>query len=182
MEDLNQKLLQLVTEAGNYPPLSLERQQRLQEVYRLVMKSGKLWQEYTPYYNDALQQMWEYCCRHPEDYDCTRAGVITWLDYNLKKRLRNFRDAIAREQQRQEIILHPGDGQVINVVEHLPAPPDIDAVLDIWQTTLNWIQQDPDGILCQTCFRKYTHINCQAIFLFCILFYLIDQTSNFLHV
>ncbi|NES25841.1 MAG: sigma-70 family RNA polymerase sigma factor, partial [Symploca sp. SIO3E6] len=61
MDELNQKLRQLMAEICTYPALTLEHRQKLSEVHLLVMKSGKLWKEYKPYYNDALQQMWEYC-------------------------------------------------------------------------------------------------------------------------
>ncbi len=165
MEDFNQYLRQLVTEAANHPVGNPLRQRKLQELYRLVMKSGKLWKEYTPYYNDALQQMWEYCCQHPEDYDSTRGNVITWLDYNLKKRLRNFRDAICRKQQREAIVIQTENGQNLDPVENVAAHTDIQPTLDIWQQTLHWVKTDPDGVLRNTCFRKRADINCQTIFL-----------------
>ena len=165
MKDLNHKLCQLIAEARHYPLKSLERQQRISEVHRLVMQTGKLWRENSPYYTDALQEMWEYCCQHPEAYDPSVKRVITWLDDYLKKRLRRYRDARYRQQQRLLIILETEKGQATDAVENLSAPPDIQPTLDIWQATLDWVQTDPDGTLHRTIFRKRPAINSQTLIL-----------------
>ena len=165
MDDLDKKLRTLVTEACNHPPKSLERRQKLGEVHRLVMKSGKLWREYTPYYNDALQEMWEFCCKNPEQYDPTLKSVITWLDDYLKKRLRNLRDARYRQQRREISALATESGETTDPIANLPARTDIQPVLEIWEKTLDWVQADPDNVLRCTCFRKYSNVNCQALIL-----------------
>ncbi|MDJ0708680.1 MAG: sigma-70 family RNA polymerase sigma factor [Leptolyngbyaceae cyanobacterium MO_188.B28] len=165
MNELNQKLCQLIAEASQYPLKSLERQQRISEVHRLVMKSGKLWREGSSYYTDALQEMWEYCCQHPETYDPTVKQVITWLDDYLKKRLRRYRDARYRQQQRLLVVLESEKGKITDAVDTLSAPPDIQPTLDIWQATLDWARTDPDGTLRRTIFRKRPAINGRALIL-----------------
>lgn len=167
MDDLNQILQSLVAEACNHPPKSLERRQVLSQVYCLVMQSGKLWKEYAPYYNDAVQEMWEFCCQNPELYDPTVKSVITWLDDYLKKRLRNFRDARYRQRNREIAVLQNESGETTDAIANLPALPEIQPVLDIWQHTLDWVEQDHerDGVLCSTCFRKRCEVNCQALIL-----------------
>ncbi len=162
---LNEKLRQLMADACTHPTGSLERQQKLSQVYRLVMKSGKLWQERTPYYNDALQEMWEYCCQHPEEYDSNLKQVITWLDDELKKRLRRYRYAKKKQQERQMNTLPSESKQFTDPVDNLRARPDIQPVLDIWFNTQNWVLTDPEGVLRRTCFRKRPEVNCQALFL-----------------
>ena len=87
MNELDLKLRELIATALLYPSQSSERQQVLAQVHLLVMKSGKLWRENTSYYNDALQEMWEYCCEHLEEYNPNIKGPIVWLDDELKKRL-----------------------------------------------------------------------------------------------
>jgi hypothetical protein len=129
------------------------------------MKSGKLWREYTPYYNDALQEMWEFCCKNPEQYDPTLKSVITWLDDYLKKRLRNLRDARYRQQRREITALATESGETTDPIANLPARTDIQPVLEIWEKTLEWVQADPDNVLRCTCFRKYSNVNCQALIL-----------------
>ncbi|MBD2058095.1 sigma-70 family RNA polymerase sigma factor [Oculatella sp. FACHB-28] len=165
MKDLDETLRQLVAEACTHPPKSVDRQRALQEIYRLVMKSGKLWREYTPYYADALQQMWEYCCQHLEEYDPTLSGVITWLDNYLKKQLRLFRDRQSRDYKRRAGIEQTEQGNFVDPVDRLPARPELEPTLDVWEKTMNWVQTDPQGILQATCFRKRVDINAQTLFL-----------------
>ncbi|NES00541.1 MAG: sigma-70 family RNA polymerase sigma factor [Symploca sp. SIO1B1] len=165
MDELNQKLCQLMAEACTYPASSLERRQKLSEVHLLVMKSGKLWREYQPYYNDALQQMWEYCLQHPQEYDPTRGSVTSWLNYNLKKQLRRLRDAQYRQKQRQITVTITEYWQTIDPVENLPASPDIEPILEIWENTRTWVETDPKGILKNTLFRKRSDINAQVLLL-----------------
>ncbi len=164
MDDLNDLLRQLVAEARTYPPESVDRRQKLNKIIRLVTKSGKLWKEYSDYYNDAVQQMWEYCCQNLEEYDPELASVITWLDNYLKKRLRNFRDRKYREFNRQASPLQT-DEQIFDPLDRVPANPDINPILEIWHKTLEWVQADPEGELQKTCFRNRPEINCQVLFL-----------------
>lgn len=165
MDNLDQTLRQLIAEVCQEPPLSCQRQNKLCEIYQLVMESGKLWQESTPYYHDALQQMWEYCCQHPQDYDPTVKEVITWLNDELKKRLRRLREAKYRQRQRQISALLTAQEQTIDSWDNCPANPDIEPVLEIWQETLDWVRDDPDQVLQNTCFRGRADINCQVLFL-----------------
>ncbi|NER28848.1 MAG: sigma-70 family RNA polymerase sigma factor [Symploca sp. SIO1C4] len=165
MDKLEQKLRQLITEICTHPLKSLERQQKLSQVCILVIKSGKLWRENTTYYNDALQQMWEYCCQHPEEYEPSLKNVTTWLNDNLKKQLRNLRDAQRRNKNRLLTIIQTQEGQIFDPTDNIPARPDIDPVLEVWEATLNWVKSDPDRILRKTCFRKRSEVNAQALIL-----------------
>ena len=162
---LDQTLRQLVAEALTYPQASWERRQKLNTIIRLVMRSGRLWKENTDSYSDAVQQTWEYCCQHLEEYDPTRAGVITWVDHYLKKRLRYFRDRKIREMSRTlPPLYHPDEGEV-HPLDRVASRPDIQAVFEIWKSTLAWVEADPEGKLHQTCFRNYPEINAQTLFL-----------------
>jgi len=165
VNDLNQTLQTLIAEACQYEPRSLDRRSRLACVHRLVMASGKLWKESTPYYNDALQEMWEFFCQNPELYDPSVKGPITWLDDYLKKRLRNLRDSKYRQQKREINTLQTESGETIDPMAILPARPDIQPVLEIWEKTLAWVETDPDGNLRNTCFRNCREVNCQALIL-----------------
>ncbi|MEO0842875.1 MAG: sigma-70 family RNA polymerase sigma factor [Cyanobacteria bacterium J06641_2] len=165
MNELDLKLRQLIASACKYPPQSLERQQVLAEVYLLVMKSGKLWKEHVPYYNDALQEMWEYCCQHPEDYNPDIKGPIVWLDDQLKKRLRRMRDGKYRHQRRLTIIKQTEQGVIDNPIDDIVASPDIQPALEIWEKTILWVQKDADKRLRSVYFRKRPEINAQVLIL-----------------
>lgn len=164
METLDARLSQVVAKAIAAPPGSVARQQALQELYRLVMQSNRLWREYTPYYADALQEMWEYCCQHLEEYDPTLSNVTTWLDHHLKRRLRRFRDQQSREQKRRVFAAQTEQGEK-DPIDLIPSRSTLDAAVELWQKIVAWVQHDPEGTLQSTCFRKRPEINAQTLFL-----------------
>ncbi|NJK39880.1 MAG: sigma-70 family RNA polymerase sigma factor [Oscillatoriales cyanobacterium RM2_1_1] len=157
------RLQQIIAEAQALPPESAERRQKLNQIIRLVTGSGKLWRESVDYYNDALQEMWEYCCQHLEDYDPQRSHVITWFDYHLKKRLRVWRDRHYRDQNRQ-ITPQIFDDSLLDPLDFVSPETQIQPALEIWERTLEWVQADPQHRLCRTCFRRCSQINCQVLF------------------
>lgn len=165
MSALNEILKQLVADACTHPPGGSARQRCIQEIYRQVMKSGKLWTENTPYYEDALQETWEYCCQHLEDYDPNLSAVTTWIDHCLKRTLRRWRDRQNRQQQRQANPMSTDDDTTIDPLDNLAANPGSSQAIQMWQTTMTWVREDPDGKLQQTCFRKRPEINAQILFL-----------------
>ena len=87
------------------------------------------------------------------------------LDDYLKKRLRNLRDSKYRQQKREINTLQTESGETIDPIAILPARPDIQPVLEIWDKTLAWVQTDADGNLRNTCFRNCSEVNCQALIL-----------------
>jgi len=165
MNEIDLLLRELIATGCNHPPRSLERQQVLAMVYLIVMKSGKLWKEYTSYYNDALQEMWEYCCEHPEEYNPDIKSPIVWLDDELKKRLRRMRDGKNRQTRRILTAIQTEQGITTNPVDNIAAPPDIQSVMDIWEKTISWVKNDSDERLRNICFRKRPEINAQALIL-----------------
>lgn len=167
MDELDQRLRQLVAQACAAPPGSVQRQQMLQLIHQQVMHSGRLWQKEKskPYYADALQDMWVYCFQHLEEYDPQVNQVITWLNDRLLKNLRNYGDRNYRQRIRQVAPVETEDGQTRDPVDGLVAPPDVEPVLDMWNATLDWVQADPDGTLRDTCFKNRPEINAQVLLL-----------------
>ncbi|NET57700.1 MAG: sigma-70 family RNA polymerase sigma factor [Symploca sp. SIO2E6] len=150
---IEEQLRRLVEEACSYPPGSPQRRKILTKIIRLLSK--KLWQEYTPYYQDALQQTWIYFCQNicegknntGKAYDPERATIVTWLNYYLKRRLQDFR--IEAQKQREKTVNitteHPGDGSpTTDLVENLAAEPGVPPLLE---QLSQWVQTDPDGEL-----------------------------------
>lgn len=162
VSNLNQQLQQLVAEACSYPAKSLQRRQKLNEIVRVVTRSGKLWKENAPYYNDALQQTWLYFCRNLEQYNPESCSVITWLDNCLKWRLQDLRSSQAKAQARMVSTGIPGTEEINNPVENLPADPDIPTILE---ETYRWVQTDPDGELRSTHVKDRPDVTCQILIL-----------------
>ncbi|MCC5632186.1 sigma-70 family RNA polymerase sigma factor [Nostoc sphaeroides] len=162
VNNLNQQLQYLVAEVCSHPAKSLMRRQKLSDIVRVVMKSGKLWKENTPYYNDALQQTWLYFCRNPEQYNPESCSVITWLDNCLKWRLQDFR---SREAEIQAKIVPLSSLEVentTNTVESLPAATDIPPILE---ETYQWAFTDPDNDLASTHVQGRPDVTCQILIL-----------------
>lgn len=96
MEEFEVSLRQLVVETCQQKIGSLDRQRGLTRIVRSIAKSGKLWKENTPDYEDALQQTWLYFCRNlceattGDRYDPSRSSVTTWLNAYLRRRLQDL--------------------------------------------------------------------------------------------
>ena len=166
---LDIRLRHLVAEACRHPVGSPQRQSIFSEIFRLVMQSKKLWRESSPYYADALQEMWEYCflkVDDPEDgYQPNVCRVTTWLDNRLKKILRRYRDRSRRQLNRYAFTIQFDDGQLLDPVDSLMAPPDSQFALDMLTHLLNWVTEDPDEILRSRACAKYPHVNAQVLLL-----------------
>ena len=163
MSELDTQLKQLISQACACSPKSPQRQRYLQQLHYHVTNSNKLWRERVSYYKDALQDMWVYCFQHLDDYDPTEAGVITWLDYHLKRILRNYRDRRYRDRKRHRS--ESSDSNTSNLMDAIPSRPDVSPLLDMWKKTVEWVQSDPGETLRSTCFRKRAEINAQVLFL-----------------
>ncbi len=166
---LDIKLRQLVIDACSYPVGSPERQSAFSEIFRLVTQSKKLWRESSPYYADALQEMWEHCflsVDDPEDgYKPDVCRVTTWLDNRLKKILRRYRDRSRRQLNRHVFSVQFDDGHIRNPVDSLMAPPDSQLAIDMLAHLLEWVSEDPDQILRNRVCAKYPKINAQVLLL-----------------
>jgi hypothetical protein len=169
MDEFEEYLRQLVAETCRHKLKSVERQQGLTRIVRLIVNSGKLWKEKTPYYEDALQQTWLYFCRNlceaatGDRYDPNRSSAITWLNAYLRRRLQDLR--VQKQMQLQQttaVHFHSVDELSSDTIEALEAPPDIPPILE---TTRQWIKADPDGELRRTHIQGYPEVNCQVLLL-----------------
>lgn len=169
MDEIEERLRQLVAETCKYKVDSIQRQQGLTQVVRLIVKSGKLWKENAPYYEDALQQTWLYLCRNlceaatGDKYDPNRSSVITWLNAYLRRRLQDFRVQIQDNLQHLTTTqVHGIDEPSSDAIAMLEAPPDIPPILE---TTRQWVETDPNGELRRTHIQGHPEVNCQVLLL-----------------
>ncbi|MEM9216541.1 MAG: sigma-70 family RNA polymerase sigma factor [Cyanobacteria bacterium P01_F01_bin.150] len=160
-QQLNAHLQQLVAQACSCPPKSVNRRKYLQQLHYWVTTTNRLWRTTDSYYSDALQDMWEYCFHHIDDYDPDLAGVITWMNANLKRFLQRYRDRRQRNRNRHITIVQTNQGDI----DRIPARPDVGPALEMRDKTLDWVQTDPKGVLRKTCFRKRAEINAQVLIL-----------------
>jgi len=160
---MEEQLRQMVAETSKHKPGSTERQQGLTQIIRLTTKSGKLWKDNSPYYEDALQQTWLYFCRNlceattADKYDPNRSSVITWLNAYLKHRLQDFRLQAQTATKKMSVA-----DESIDWIETIEAPLDIPPILE---HTRQWVQTDPNGELRRVHIQGYPQVNCQTLLL-----------------
>ncbi|MGC9525725.1 MAG: sigma-70 family RNA polymerase sigma factor [Limnospira sp.] len=163
MDFQERDLLKLIQETCQHPPKSVGRQKGLTQIFRFIARSGKLWQESHPDYEDAWQQMALYFCQNLcQVYDPDRSSVTTWLNQYLKRRLLDSR--LRRQKQKNRFIssqIAVGD-ELFDILETIPSPPDIRPMLE---KTRQWAETDPTGELRRTHIRGRPDVNCQFLIL-----------------
>ena len=169
MDELEERLRCLVVETCRHKSSSTERKLGLTQIIRVIVKSGKLWKDNAPYYEDALQQTWVYFCSNlceattGDNYDPNQSSVIGWVNAYLKWRLQD-----CRVQEEQATLAQTASGQIleadelIDCIETLQAPPDIPLILE---TTRQWAQTDPDGELRRIHIYGHPEVTCQVLIL-----------------
>ena len=162
VNNIDCQLQRLAIEARVYPTTSSARQQKLDEIVRLVIRSDKLWKENTPYFEDALQQTWLYFFKNIERYDHTKCSVITWLNNCLKWRLQDF--SIAGAKNRAKVAYQFGSmtEEILDPIQNLPASREIPPILE---ETYQWVQTDPNKDLRNIHIKGYPDVTCQIVIL-----------------
>jgi hypothetical protein len=168
MDELQQKLRQLIMEACRHPVGSRERQKYLTQIIRFL--SDRLWRESIPYYEDALQQTWIYFCQNVcegntgQPYDSDRASVVTWLNAYLKRRLQDF--SIASQKQQAKTLSNQTDSdednQSVDRLDNVEAKPTVPSLLE---EVKKWVETDPTNELRRTYLQNHPEINCQVLIL-----------------
>jgi hypothetical protein len=168
MDEFEQQLRQLWAETCKHPPGSTNRQKGLTKMIRLIVNSGRLWRENSPYYEDALQQTWLYFCRNlceattGKQYHPSQGSIINWLNSYLKRRLQDFRIQAQQAQAIQAKTTSESGVEQPDPVEQLPAPPYIPPILEI---TKQWAETDLNGKLRRIHIQGKPEVNCQILIL-----------------
>lgn len=168
MDEFDAQLRELVAKTCKHANGSIERQHGLTAIVRMVVKSGKLWKDYSPYYEDALQKTWLYFCRNlceahtGEQYDPKRSSVITWLNAYLRRRLQDFWIQQQEDLTNRIPQLDVESDEAVDQIASLAAPPDIPPILEM---TRNWAQTDLDGELSRVHIQGHPQVSCQVLIL-----------------
>jgi len=165
---LQQQLRQLIHEACQFPPENYQRRKRFNQIIRLIQQSRKLWREQSPYYEDALQEMWLHFSRNlcekdtAQSYNCEQCQVIARLNKYLKYRSTDERIEFRENQQRREPKRFSSEGKEIDPLEQIPAPQSLPPLLDAVRA---WVEADETGELRQVHIQGRPDVNCQALIL-----------------
>ncbi|KYC37312.1 hypothetical protein WA1_47725 [Scytonema hofmannii PCC 7110] len=166
MDNGNQKIVRLVQQTCQHPQGSLERQEGLTEIVKLVQR--KLWKDNSPFYQDALQRTWLYFCRNiceattGEKFDPERSTVVTWLNAYLKLELRKFYTQGQKTAQRFVSVQISDKGEEFDPLDTVAAPVDVPSMLEV---TREWAETDLTGELGSIHIKNHPEITCQAIIL-----------------
>ena len=165
-DQIHQALKDQIQQALLFSPDSPDRQRCLIRIHALVMQSGKLWRDSRPYYNDAVQDMWQECFSNLEEYDPAVQLVTTWLNDHLRRALRRYKDRQQRDLNRHRTRVKGDDGQEAPIVNFLTSRPDAaEAQEKILNPVLKWVEADADGKLQKRIFGKRPDINVQSVIL-----------------
>ena len=158
------ELRRLACKSCCHSPGSVERQRYLTQLIRSV--KPRLWQDKSPYYQDALQQTWIYLCQNlcegktAKPYDPEVASVVTWLNGYLKFRLLDFAQAAQTDRGRY-VSTYNAEGGTADVVDTLPAKPEIPPILERVQ---DWLEQNASQLQ-QIHVAHHPEINCYVMIL-----------------
>ncbi len=168
INQFKQELNQLIIETCKHPPDSRVRKSGLTKIIQAIIQSGKLWHSSEPFYEDALQQTWLYFCRNlceantGKQYNPNQSQVITWLNNYLKYRLLSFQQERQQRKYKEVSTSLTRDEETTDPIQQLKAPSDTPP---IWEETLNWVKNDPDGELSSIHIKNRPDITCQILIL-----------------
>ncbi|MEG3899281.1 MULTISPECIES: hypothetical protein [unclassified Microcoleus] len=168
---LYQEFDSLVTQICQEPSNPWKRRRLVNQLVIKMTNSGLIWKDNVPYYEDALQEQWEFFSsnlwesRTGTQYDRDRGSVMNWFNYYFKRRLQNWVLRIDRENSRR-CRGHKKfkDGEQIETIEDLPAEDESHIVksLQYFEEVQSWIETNQNGVLSEH-IRGRKDLTCQVI-------------------
>ena len=159
-------LLDLKNQACKYSPGDVRRRIYLTRLIRDILSSGRLWKESSPYYEDALQMTWIYCCQNlceavttTSPYDSSLSSIVTWLNVYLKWRLHDLAVEDKRAQSQVELSDLSESSVLWDSSLHRPEVPSI------FEETQAWVEDDPSGELRRLRLNNHPHVTAQYLIL-----------------
>lgn len=169
----NETTNDMIRMACVHPPNSKGRRIGVNTIWRIVLRSPKLWRDSTePGYNDALSKALEYCFKNlceavtaqaPYDPDIEDGNILKWVNTAIIRRLKNERKARQQDQTRLPQVSDPNyfldiSSASVNDDDGERVQRWIDQIIDL-------IQSDPTEEFRQTHPRKHSDVNAQVLLL-----------------
>lgn len=134
--DLDAELAQWAIAARECATTDYQRTVHLSRLIGRVQKSKKLTRPttatigrshpaYEEIYQEACGDLWEWACRHIQNYDPTRSSVLGWLNFYLNRRF--FPEAAKRLLQYDRPLAIQNEDQKERLWEQVPDPSDPEA-------------------------------------------------------
>ncbi|MUG91326.1 sigma-70 family RNA polymerase sigma factor [Scytonema sp. UIC 10036] len=165
----NQDFKELALKIQQQPLNTTARRVGLSKLIYGIYRSGKIHcsykgqfqRAYQDIYNEALQNLFLYICKHIDKYDPDRSEFMTWVNMLLNQRF--FKEAIlkilgkGREIQVESSFLENLEGLSCEESN------DEDDYVAAFQKIRQYIERDPKGIFRQACIKKYPKVNFREI-------------------
>lgn len=158
-------ILYLKQQACQFEANQLQRKLYLTKLIRCIENSGRLWKEASPYYEDALQMTWVYCCLNlcesgtGKAYDAERASVVTWLNSYLKWRLHDLSLAHRQRSSHVELSELADSSSLWDSSKYRPEIPPI------LEETKSWVEQDEQHELRSLSLKDHPQVTAQFLIL-----------------
>jgi hypothetical protein len=182
-ESLEEQLKNLVVETCQHPQGTIQRQRGLNKLIRIMQRSGKIWRDSSPDYEDALQKTWLYFCLNLSVYDPTKASLITWFNNYLKWRLLDLYTERGKKpstkgnkkpeekpstkgdkKPEEEFIVVDNQKAGIDIIGEIRAPEIyLESEEYLWDFVRRWIEDDSDGKFKGTHVRDRPDANAQFL-------------------
>jgi RNA polymerase sigma factor (sigma-70 family) len=159
---LEHHLKQLARAAQSYPPGSLKRRRCLNNLFRILQNSGKLYrthssfQNYSECYEDALQSTFMYVAQNIDLYKPEMSSFLTWFNNYLRWRILD----LSRANMRQMQVVSLDE----KLLDELPSQATLTAP-SMLEKLEEYIQKDPSGYFRNTHLRDRPDANLQHIML-----------------
>jgi hypothetical protein len=169
----NETTNEIVRMTCDYPPNSKERRTGVNTIWRIVIRSHKLWKApFDPGYDDALSKALEYCFKNlceavtandPYDPEMEDGNILRWVNTAVKRRLMNEQEAQQRDQDRLPKV--SDSNYFLDISSESANNDDAEQVQRWINKVIDLIRSDPTGEFRKTQPKKYPHVNAQGLLL-----------------
>lgn len=151
--------------AQQYPSLSKQRQEALEELFdelRRIQRQGRLWKPddskiNEDIYEDAVQELSLYICQKIEKYDPHRASFLRWFNMLLPKKFYDLAySKIGKNSASRFFKIH----EVENLLNSFVKPDKTPSLLEEVKECIN---VDAEGFLKKEHIKGHPHVNFQLL-------------------
>lgn len=163
MDELNLYLQSLIQEACSHQPTSPQRSKAINRLLRAILNLKRNRSRDNDIYEEALYKtMFKLSKTICEKYDPNQGSVLKWFNTCLHRQYIDEIRKVNRHRTRRQFIKQTHDVE-LDPLDQVVADIDASLLLPVWQSFVQWIQDDPDNILKTSHIRNNPKANCQSL-------------------
>ena len=166
MEELELHLQSLIKETCSHLPNSPQWRKAINDFLRVLHTSGGIQKSGNDIYEAALfKAMFTLTKTLCDIYNPSKGSFLSWFRVCVRHQYQDEIRAVKRHRDRQESIVLSDEGELdpLNLYTGRYAPIDAKLLLDIYESFVKWIEDDPDRVLRACHIRNNPKANCQSI-------------------